>query len=228
MNAVRVLCVAALCGLGVETTFADVTIPAASRAGDVPVTAGTGLSANIWQSYQGSIAASRAFATSNVAAGSFNAGTISYGDASISTPLSSWLGSDAASLSGIDSATGVSGMIMVFRGFVAVPTAGNYTFTVSSDDGMQLVIGGEVVTAYDGDRGFGGSSNIAQFAEAGLYPIDLLYWANTAGNSGLRLDLDQGNGSGVIPTALLYPIPAPGAAMLAGVAMVVGSRRRRG
>lgn len=209
---------------------AQAIIPAAARVGDIPGFAGNGLKGEIWTSSVSSIAGTRNIMGANPANATFQATNINYLNDLIGTPLSTWLGADAASLSGISGDTAISALSIRLTGYIAIANAGTLRFNVESDDGMELKIGGESVTSYDGDRGFGGSPASAEFSEAGLYQIELIYWANGAGSSGLKFSwnaADPGN-LDVVPEASLYSvIPAPSAIGVLGMAGLVAARRRR-
>jgi hypothetical protein len=91
-------------------------------------------------------------------------------------------------------------------------------------------MGSMLVTQFDGDRGFGLSSETATFTEPGLYPIDLLYWANDVGASGVELLWNAGTTQPltVIPQSSLYrDVPSPGSVLLLGMAGFALVRRRR-
>ncbi len=69
----------------------------------------------------------------------------------------------------------------VFEGTLIVPKDGEYTFSLDSDDGSRLTVGGNVVAFYDGIHGVGqpkvGKIQLAQ----GRVPIRLDYFQCTAG-----------------------------------------------
>ena len=76
-------------------------------------------------------------------------------------------------------------------GLVRVPTAGTWTFGVSSDDGFSLTVGGQSI-AFDGLRGADNTLGTFTFAAAGDYDLSLLFFEN-GGGSGLELFAAQGN-----------------------------------
>jgi hypothetical protein len=204
-------------------------VPASAVVGPIPGQAGTGAQGTIFTSQANSIAGADTIIATSTPAGSWRATNINYLDQSISTPLSTWFGADAPSLQSLPGSTPVSGLTMVVGGLIAIPGPGSYTFTVSSDDGMRLRIGGVTIVSFDGDRGFSGSTNVASFSAAGLYPIDLLYWANASGSSGLRLEWVRPNESvpSVVPGSSLYLVPTPGAISVLALGGLIAGRRRR-
>ena len=65
------------------------------------------------------------------------------------------------------------------NGVVHIPTAGNWTFCVNSDDGFQMSINGQVF-AFDGIRTAADTFRTVNFASAGDYDLSLLYFQHTA------------------------------------------------
>lgn len=148
------------------------------------------------------------------------------------TTLGAFLGTDAATLSRPDvSNNALSGQLFDFKGFINVPTARTYTFSLGSDDGARLLIGGKtIVDRYYLQNVFqpGFVSRAAQvtFMEAGLYPIEVAYFENT-GNTGISLSSDLNNRrpggalSPITPASLYSPagsVPEPGS-----VALLIGA-----
>lgn len=208
---------------------AQAIIPAGARVGDIPGFAGNGLKGEIWTSSVSSIAGTRNI-MNGASNATFQATNINYFNNGVGTALSDWLGADAASLSGISGSTTIGSLSIRLTGYIAIAEAGTLRFNVESDDGMELKIGGESVTSYDGDRGFGGSPASAEFSEAGLYQIELIYWANDQGSSGLKFSWNAADPGtlDVVPQASLYSvIPAPSALGVLGMAGLVAARRRR-
>lgn len=64
----------------------------------------------------------------------------------------------------------------VFTGFLKVPTDGDYTFTLDSDDGSRLIVGDEVILEYDGIHGVGDPRRATVTLSAGRLPIRLEYF----------------------------------------------------
>jgi hypothetical protein len=72
-----------------------------------------------------------------------------------------------------------------FGGFLLVPRSGEYTFTLTSDDGSRLFIDGEELADNDGEHSM--SSKSATMAlSAGVHPLKVEYFEN-GGNAGLEL-----------------------------------------
>ena len=69
----------------------------------------------------------------------------------------------------------------VFTGFLKVPTAGDYTFVLDSDDGSRLSIDGRVVLDYDGIHGVGSPRTATVRLTAGRRPIRLDYFQGLHG-----------------------------------------------
>jgi hypothetical protein len=151
------------------------------------------------------------------------------------TGLGFFLGTDGASLSGFQDED-VAGTILLLRGFIAIAEARTVSFAVNSDDGFRLTIGGVQISEFPGDRGPDFTFGDATFSAAGLYPIELAYYANNAGLSGLTFYSTLGGGSTVgpapqgytlVPAGILYAVPSPGAAGLALLGLSLAARRSR-
>ena len=146
--------------------------------------------------------------------------------------LGAFLGTDAVTLSKPDVANnGLSGQLFDFKGYINVQTARTYTFSLGSDDGARLLIGGKTIV----DRYY--LQNVFQtgyvvreaqvtFTEAGLYPIEVAYFENT-GRTGISLssDLSSNKPSGMLspitPASFYSPataVPEPGS-----VALLIGA-----
>jgi len=69
----------------------------------------------------------------------------------------------------------------VFAGFLKVPTEGDYTFSLDSDDGSRLTIDGGVVLLYDGIHGEGSPRTATVHLPAGRLPIRLDYFQGIFG-----------------------------------------------
>jgi len=69
----------------------------------------------------------------------------------------------------------------VFTGFLKVPAAGDYTFTLDSDDGSRLTVDGRVVLLYDGIHGEGRPRSATVSLAAGRLPIRLDYFQGIYG-----------------------------------------------
>lgn len=74
---------------------------------------------------------------------------------------------------------------LAFTGFVRVPSAGVWNFTVTSDDGSRLSIGDTVVADNDGEHGSQDVAGRIRLA-AGLHPIRIVYF-NKGGEKSLTV-----------------------------------------
>ena len=247
MNSQRTRPVAALVvvgGLGFLAPVALGGIPPVGSVSNpvapVPVNPGTGLNGEIWDASVGSLSGALAEIASGVVDGGFTAATIDYPNGAVDdidtpTPLATFLGTDGASLSGTSVSEGFS-LVMRMSGLIAIERAGVVQFAVGSDDGFRLTIGVALVSEFTNNRAFGFSSAALNFEEPGLYPIELVYYANSEARSGLEFyssipgGVDSGapaSGLSIVPTGVLY-VPTPGATALAAGALllVLGQRRR--
>ncbi len=79
-----------------------------------------------------------------------------------------------------------------WRGNLHITSAGTKTFMVNSDDGYSLRIGGVTVMEFNGTRGTNGDTRRASFIEAGVYPIEVIYWEQ-GGDSVMELMMADAN-----------------------------------
>ncbi|MGE4178395.1 MAG: right-handed parallel beta-helix repeat-containing protein, partial [Limisphaerales bacterium] len=101
------------------------------------------------------------------------------------------LGSGGSFTSNLPFPAGTANFVVVFDGRISIPTAGDWTFAVASDDGFRLRIGGGEV-AFDGVRGIGAPDLVTvAFPAAGAYDVELLYF-NAAGGGGIELSAAPG------------------------------------
>jgi len=75
----------------------------------------------------------------------------------------------------------------VFTGFLKVPASGDYTFTLDSDDGSRLTLGGGTVLDYDGIHGLGSARSVTLHLGAGRIPFRVDYFQGPVGDKGLSL-----------------------------------------
>ena len=95
-----------------------------------------------------------------------------------------------------------------FAGYVAIPASGFKTFAVGSEDGYVLAVGNGTTTQisqFNGSRTFAYGDTLGlpvsvSFPAAGLYPIYLLFWNDTA-PGGVELSWHDGNALLTIPDA---------------------------
>lgn len=69
-----------------------------------------------------------------------------------------------------------------FTGFIDLPSTGNYAFTLRSDDGSVLKIGGLTVVDHDGEHAASAKTGTV-WLRRGLYPIELSYFDAGGANS---------------------------------------------
>lgn len=145
------------------------------------------------------------------------------------TSTDAYLATSATGISG--SAATLNNSAMVISGYLAIRTAGDYTFSLGSDDGSSLSIAGMTVINNDGNHGLSFRTTTIHFAEAGLYAINVNYFED-AGWAALTL---LQNGSRLATTdlyamAAAVPEPATTAMWLVGLAAIGATRitRRRG
>ncbi|NVO24442.1 LamG-like jellyroll fold domain-containing protein [Donghicola mangrovi] len=125
----------------------------------------------------------------------FDADTVSFAGTNTQS-LTDFLSTKGTVTSG-DGSAAVQTMGMHLTGYIWLD-AGEHSFTVRSDDGFALAIGGAELISFSVARSIGATTG-TQTYEAGLYQIDLYYYENTGGQV-LELSLD----GAAIETAQLY------------------------
>jgi len=75
-----------------------------------------------------------------------------------------------------------------FRGYVRLPESAVYTFYLTSDDGSELEIGGQIVVDNDGYHGLEERAGMVAL-EAGFHPITVRYFQGSGGKA-LSLDAE--------------------------------------
>jgi alpha-L-fucosidase len=92
---------------------------------------------------------------------------------------------------------------LFFSGFVKVPADGIYTFTLASDDGSRLQMGGDVIVDNDGLHGMREAQGVVGL-QAGYHPI-MIQWFNATGGLGLEVSIA---GPGIeeqpLPSGMLF------------------------
>jgi PA14 domain len=180
----------------------------------LPATSGNGLLGDYYRPTggfePGTIANANTYIAGNSADATFISTGINYAAGSVygsgnavsdSTPVSTYLGSDAVSLTALSGSPSgetttqvlgnpLDGTMYVFTGYLAITAAEvntPQTFFVGSDDGSALSIQGQQVVANNGDHSFGFTTgnNTAEFTEPGLYAIRFLYYED-GGASGVE------------------------------------------
>ncbi len=212
-------------------------------APDAPLPAGdgTGLSGFLWNSPAiepvDDLTAARAYIGANAADATFVSTVVDYpngisGSTTTDALISAALGVDAASLSvPAVGAVPVLNSILQFKGFLRVDVTGTHTLGLGSDDGSELLIQGTQVVNNDGLHGFPGAAPVdVEFTTSGLYAIEILFFESQTSEWGLEFYFETPAAGTPVPTELLYEIPEPSTAALAGaglIAMRLGGRRGR-
>ncbi|MCW3061147.1 MAG: hypothetical protein JWQ02_2968 [Capsulimonas sp.] len=194
------LTVLTICTAAAGAAHASITIIGPSAP--VPATPGTGLQGFYYGNgiAPGNLANAQAYISTHAPLATFTATTINYSQNDDVT-LTTFLGGDAASLSNpAVGANDLTGQIIEFKGFYAVPTAGLQTIGIGSDDGSQMFINGTEVVNLDGDHAFTTGFQTIDFTTAGLYQIDIIYFEDF-GSTGISLIDGAGN---PVDTDLLY------------------------
>ncbi len=124
----------------------------------------------------------------------------------------------------------------IIDGFISIGTPGLRTFSLGSDDGSQLFVGGQLAVNNDGNHPLIPATDTVDFQAAGLYAIRLKFFENT-GATALQLQWDEAGGFATVPSGLLFssvptntsvvPLPAAGWLLMGGVALIGGFARRR-
>ncbi|MDQ8179355.1 PA14 domain-containing protein [Pelagicoccus sp. SDUM812005] len=163
--------------------------------GEIPNEAGTGLDAQFWAQPAKSLKSLGRQALDVIREeptnATFRSSAVQYGGNDLWS-LEKWLGDDVGSLSyqNKPDANVMGDCVLRFSGYIAIPEAGEVSFTCSSDDGSMVWIGGELVILNDGYGAAPGDfpEGTATFAEAGLYPIEIAFfngdWEDGHGNHG--------------------------------------------
>lgn len=160
----------------------------------------------------------------NPATATFDSTAIDYpngagGSISDSTTLSAFLGADAGSLSGAAGST-LGGSVFRFTGFLDLG-AGGHMFTVGSDDGFQLSLGGSVLSSFGGLRAYDETSAFSGLS--GVQAFELIYFEN-AGDTGVTFNIDGELAQAALPAV---PLPASGLLLLGAVGGFGALRRKR-
>lgn len=93
--------------------------------------------------------------------------------------------------------------VVVAEGVIHIPTAGEWTFAVGSDDGFRLRLSGHGVNfvgEFPDPRGFGTTFSTFNFPVAGDYALWLIFYEN-GGDASLELSAAQGFQAGFSPEA---------------------------
>ena len=143
-----------------------------------------------------------------------------------SVTLGAFLGKDAATLSKKSVADNhLEGQLFDFKGYLNVKTAGKYKFSLGSDDGSRLLIGGQTIVDNQTMQSFTTRSEYVTFTDAGLYPLEVAYFENW-GVTGIRLSSDMNTVMAPIAPGSFYSaaqpaptdVPEPGS-----IALLIGA-----
>lgn len=135
---------------------------------------------------------------------------------SSNTLLSTFLGADAASIVGPANRT-ITQSVFRFTGFLDLLPGPN-RFTVGSDDGFRLTIGGVQIAQQFNSRAFS-LTNVTTTAGSGKTAFELIYFEN-AGNTGVLFNI---NNALAVPAAV--PLP-PAVLMLIAAMLGLGAISR--
>ena len=110
----------------------------------------------------------------------------------------------------------------VFTGFLKVPAAGEYTFSLDSDDGSRLTLDGRTILEYDGIHGVGSPRTATVNLEAGRVPFRVDYFQGPVGDKGLSLSWSPVGGESRPLSTLPRPRGRKAAAELAATIKAEG------
>jgi len=208
-----------------------ITISSSQASGQIPATAGTGLSAFFYKFSSG--ISSLAEGDTKVAAAA--APTATFTALNVCFPSCGNVANDGALLSTyvVTNGTSLAGTstlgnsVTYYLGYIAIPAAGNYTFTLGGDDGVKLLIAKTEIIAVDGLHPLVSSTATVTFGAAGLYRFFVDHFEN-GGETGVTV-LENGF---PLVTSTLYPagtpLPEPmGVALLGAGLLGLGMVRRR-
>lgn len=215
---------------GIGSARADVVLTSSIA---LPSLAGSGLSGSYYafNSWPGNLANTETLiGQSNGPTATFTATSICFPTCNTTigddSTLAQYLGGNAVNLSP-NSVGNLSNHGLVLTGYLAIATAGTYQFSLASDDGARLQIGGATVIDADGDHSLSGGSANVEFTNSGLYAFKVLAFED-GGVTGLTV-LQNGNS---LLASQLYAsaVPIPGAAWLffsaiGGIGLMSRSRR---
>lgn len=142
-----------------------------------------------------------------VADATFSASTLNYGAGTGwgDTCFEDFLGVDAASLATDRPDQQLDQFAVTLTGYIYLE-AGSYDFRTVSDDGFELVIGGEVIASFEDLRAPGESAGSGTFA-AGLYEVQITYFDNLGGSVLQVEGFRDGGTENIFETGILFQTP---------------------
>jgi hypothetical protein len=231
---IKAVAMTAVCMFVTLSSHAKADITISDPVSGPPATSGDGLSVDYYKtgSAPGSIANALAFIASNSPDSTFISTGVGYPASSPgstvddSTSLSTYLGSDAASLSNASVGTNtLDDSIYHYTGFINITTANlTTTFALGSDDGSELSINGTQVIDNDGDHAFQTVSQTVDFTAPGLYAVDMISFED-GGDTGVFWTSTIGSPTGSqveVPESVLFQstvVPEPSSLLLLGVSV---------
>jgi len=206
------------CGVLLATAIRPalaVTIDTSQSAGPVPTSPGTGLIASYYkfsQSVTGLAQGDGLVAAASGPTATFTALTVCFPSCNSTendgSSLSSYISTNGTNLSS-DSTLGDA--VTLYNGFIAIASAGAYTFDLNSDDGSDLSIGGTLIINNDGQHALTDLQASVTFQSAGLYAISVDHFEN-GGATGVTV---EENGAALATSHLYGSVPAPEPASMA-------------
>lgn len=123
--------------------------------------------------------------------------------------IGTFLGADAASLdNGAAAGTNADRSVYEFTGTINAPAAGNYNFSIGSDDGFDLQIDGASVLTFPNPRGFAFTNGVVAL-DAGANNFRLVFFENT-GSEGLEVFSDVGGANAIVTSAITSTFESDG------------------
>lgn len=151
-----------------------------------------------------SLSDAESYIKSSTPTGTFVANNINYIKYD-STSIKDFLGTDGASYKGTETSATVGAFTL--NGYVYVPTAGSYQFTLGSDDGSRLDIAGQTITTLDGDHDYYTNTENVTFNKSGYYDLKVTYY-------NINFDNFSGNADLTLSSSLNFVRPVPEASTL--------------